>query len=251
MKKISIITINYNNAVGLNKTIQSVINQTYKNIEYIIIDGLSIDDSIIVIKKYLSYITYWVTEKDEGVFYAQNKGIKNATGDYILVLNSGDELENTKVVETIFNTNITQDIIYGNMVVIDHNNCKTYAKMPQNITFKHMMFDTIWHPVSFIKKDFFQKVGLYNTNYTIVADYHWFLNAIFNNNATLKYFDLPISNFYLGGLSSLPINAEKLKQERLIAQLNIFGNTKVDAYYKKTNKLTLKNIIKKIIKKFS
>lgn len=232
MYKLSIITINYNNAKGLKRTIESVINQSYKNIEYIIIDGGSTDESIKIINEYQNKIAFSILEKDNGVFDAQNKGIQKATGDYILVLNSGDELDNFNVLESIFNTNHTEDIIYGNMMIVHENNRREYGKMPKMINFEHMMNDTLWHPVSFVKKDFLNQVGLYDTNYKIVADYEWFLRAIFKFHAILKYYDLPISVFYLGGLSSHIDNVERIKLERLNAQISNFGEEKVNEFNK-------------------
>jgi glycosyltransferase involved in cell wall biosynthesis len=229
---ISIITINYNNAKGLKRTIESVINQNYKNIEYIIIDGGSTDESTKIINVYQNKIAFSISEKDNGVFDAQNKGIQKATGDYILVLNSGDELDNFNVLESIFNTTHTEDIIYGNMMIVYENNRREYGKMPKMINFEHMMNDTLWHPVSFVKKDFLNQVGLYDTSYNIVADYEWFLRAIFKFHAILKYYDMPISVFYLGGLSSHIDNVESIKLERLNAQISNFGEEKVNEFNK-------------------
>jgi glycosyltransferase involved in cell wall biosynthesis len=242
MYLISIITVNFNNAHGLEKTINSVINQTFKNIEYIIIDGCSTDGSVDVLKKYESKINYWESEKDNGVFYAQNKGLLKANGDYILVLNSGDELENSKALETIFLTEHKEDIIYGNMVIVDSKGDKNLGKMPAKITFNHMMNDTLWHPVSFVKKEFLKKVGNYDVSYKIVADYHWFLKAIYKCQAQLKYEDMPISLFYLDGMSSDPKNVQTIKEERIKAQLSVFNRSEVEAYYKNSNSFANKVI---------
>jgi hypothetical protein len=135
------------------------------------------------------------------------------------------------------------------MILVETNGIKRYAKMPNNITFEHMMADTLWHPVSFVKKEFLNKVGAYNVTYSIVADYDWFLRALFNFNPKLKYVDMPISVFYLGGLSSLLTNVPKIKAERLNAQINIFGKQKVDDYLKLQNRKNKTSIIKRLIKK--
>ena len=116
MTKLSIITINYNNADGLQKTIKSVISQTFKNFEYIIIDGHSSDKSIDVIKENENYFAYWCSEKDRGIYDAQNKGIQKAKGDYLLFLNSGDCLENEKVLEKVFALTPKEDLLYGELI---------------------------------------------------------------------------------------------------------------------------------------
>ena len=101
MKQISIITINYNNASGLEKTIRSVVEQTYNEYEYIIIDGASSDKSKEVIQEYQRYIDFWCSEKDSGIYNAMNKGIQKASGEYLLFLNSGDVLNNSAVLADI------------------------------------------------------------------------------------------------------------------------------------------------------
>jgi glycosyltransferase involved in cell wall biosynthesis len=116
LTKLSIITINYNNADGLQKTIKSVISQTFKNFEYIIIDGHSSDKSIDVIKENENYFAYWCSEKDRGIYDAQNKGIQKAKGDYLLFLNSGDCLENEKVLEKVFALTPKEDLLYGELI---------------------------------------------------------------------------------------------------------------------------------------
>jgi glycosyltransferase involved in cell wall biosynthesis len=236
MRKISIVTINYNNASGLQRTIESVLAQTYQALELIIIDGASTDGSLAVIEKYSNRIYFKVSEKDGGIFDAQNKGLQKATGDYVLVLNSGDELQHPDTIASIFQENRTEQIIYGNMTIVHPDGKREAGKMPAKITVEHMMNDTLWHPVSFVERGFLQRVGLYDTGYKIVADYEWFLRAIFTHHATLNYVDLPVSVFYLGGLSSLPENVEKIRNERIMAQKAVFGEQAVKAFYEKKSK---------------
>lgn len=233
MQKISIVTINYNNAAGLERTIQSVVCQTYRLVELIVIDGASTDESVSVMEKYSNSIHYRVSEKDGGIFDAQNKGLQKATGDYVLVLNSGDELQEPDTLATIFQTAHTEAIVYGNMTIVHPDGKREAGKMPADITVQHMMNDTLWHPVSFVRVEFLKKTGLYDTSYKIIADYEWFLRAIFIHHATLKYVDLPVAVFYLGGLSSLPENVEKIRRERLMAQKAVFGEQAVAAFYEK------------------
>jgi len=117
MTTLSIISINLNNVAGLQKTIESVWPQTFTDYEYIIIDGGSTDGSIDIIKKYSDKITYWISEKDNGIYHAMNKGIEVAKGDYCLFLNSGDWLVDKKILENVFSNNHSEDILYGDMMV--------------------------------------------------------------------------------------------------------------------------------------
>jgi acetyltransferase-like isoleucine patch superfamily enzyme len=129
--KLSIITINRNNAAGLRKTIESVVSQTYTDFEYIIIDGASTDDSVNIIKEYaeatlpcgegLGERLYWVSEPDKGIYNAMNKGILKANGEYCLFLNSGDWLYDNDVLNDVFSISPTEDIVYGNDVFIGAN----------------------------------------------------------------------------------------------------------------------------------
>ena len=118
MKQISIITINYNNASGLEKTIRSVVEQTYNEYEYIIIDGASSDKSKEVIQEYQRYIDFWCSEKDSGIYNAMNKGIQKASGEYLLFLNSGDVLNNSAVLADIHGFLSGEDFVYGDLVFV-------------------------------------------------------------------------------------------------------------------------------------
>jgi glycosyltransferase involved in cell wall biosynthesis len=214
MIKLSVITINYNNAVGLEKTIESVISQNFKEYEYIVIDGGSNDGSKEIIESFTNKISYWVSEKDKGIYNAMNKGIQQAKGEYCLFLNSGDFLYNNKVLEEVFTINSTADIIYGNMLIDWGNGKKTEGKMPDAITVQQMYKDTLWHPVSFIKRILFEKYGLYNEDYKMVADYDFFFKTIIANKISTKQIPLLISEYNVDGFSSKPENKIIEQEER-------------------------------------
>lgn len=223
MPELSIITINYNNADGLKKTIQSVINQSFADYEYIIIDGGSTDNSAELIKKYSDKITYWISEKDQGIYNAQNKGIARATGNYCLFLNSGDYLVDDKVLAKVHSYNLSADIIYGDMQTNGENGKNRHLKMPDKIGVKRLYADTVWHPVSFIKRELFSLYGNYDEQFKIVADYEFFVRVIIKRNVSTKHIPVEISVFDTTGLSSDMTKKDQLIQERRIVQNTYFN----------------------------
>ncbi|MDQ3047221.1 MAG: glycosyltransferase [Bacteroidota bacterium] len=231
MKKISIITINYNNAAGLEKTILSVTNQRFKDFEFILVDGGSNDGSCLLLEKYKSQITNSVSEKDNGVYHAQNKGIRLASAEYCLFLNSGDTLNNEDVLQAVILAGMTADIVYGDML-IDDGNKQIRGNMPDQLTFEHMIKDTLWHPVSFIKRSLFDQYGFYREDLKVVSDYDFFLKTILVHKVCTKHIPIVISVFQTDGLSSKPENEALIRRERKEVQLNYFSEKKIDAVFK-------------------
>jgi glycosyltransferase involved in cell wall biosynthesis len=250
MPKLSIITINYNDANGLEKTIQSVVEQDFEDFEYIVIDGGSSDESKSIIEKYQSQITYWVSEKDKGIYNAMNKGIAQAKGDYCLFLNSGDYLAKLDVLTTMLTKENNSDIIYGNMIIDWGEGKLEYGKMPSKITFNQMYIDTLWHPVSLIKRNLFERYGTYNETYKMVADYDFFFKVIIMKNVSLQYMDMNVSVYNMKGLSSLLENKTLEESERKQVLLSYLPQSVIDfaeqqAQRKKISFLT--RLLKKII----
>jgi len=214
MPALSVITINFNNALGLEKTITSVISQTFKDFEYIVIDGKSTDGSKDILEKYTNHITYWISEKDTGVYHAMNKGIEKATGTYLLFLNSGDYLYNSSVLKSVFEKKYTADILYGDMMIVDKTNIQKHMKMPRYVGARRLFFDTVWHPVSFIKRELFLKYGKYDESYKIVSDYEFFVRVIVGENSSRKKIPFIISIFDTSGMSSDKSNVPLILEER-------------------------------------
>ncbi len=202
-----------NNAEGLEKTIQSVVNQTFTDYEYLVIDGGSTDGSVDIIKKYVGKITYWVSEPDKGIYNAMNKGIKKAKGEYCLFLNSGDWLVNNKVLDKVFSLGFDEDIVYGNYL-FKTNDKTTLKKPPDNITFDFLLDSSLPHTSSFIKKNLFTKFGYYNTNNKIISDWEFFLYTIIIKNVKTKYINETISMFDGNGISNQKKYRKKLLNER-------------------------------------
>lgn len=203
-KKINIVTINLNNKSGLEKTINSVINQTFfDKINYIIIDGGSIDGSIDIIDRYKDYLSYYVSEKDNGIFNAMNKGVSFCNGEYVQFLNSGDNLHDNKVIENIYNE-LTEDVVYGNMLV---------EPLKEKILITKYDFFGDWfmpHPSTFTKVDLLKKKKL-SENYKIISDWIYYYEYICINKLPYKHIDLIVTDFYGGGVSSN--HEECLKEE--------------------------------------
>ncbi|WP_170179696.1 glycosyltransferase family 2 protein [Flavivirga rizhaonensis] len=211
--KISIITINYNNYEGLKKTFESIEAQTWNGYEYIVIDGDSNDDSTVYLESIADKVDYWVSEPDKGVYDAMNKGIKKANGDYLIFLNSGDHFYNDSVLEKNVKHIEASDITYFNLRVIGEteNFIKEY---PDTLSFAYFVKDTLPHPATFIKKEVFDKVGLYDENLKIVSDWKFFMDSICKNNISYKKINAPLSTFYLDGMSSNSNNKRVIVNER-------------------------------------
>lgn len=200
---ISIVTVCYNAADTIEETIKSVLNQTYDNVEYLIIDGGSTDRTVDIIKKYDDRISYWISEPDKGIYDAMNKGIAIASGDYIGFINSGDKYADRHVialvVEQLLNT--APDIIYGD-IVLKYSFGRYYTKpLPLN-TFKTGF--PFSHPSSFVRLQLL-KNELFDTSYKIVADYNFFLK-MYDNHKEFVYFSTPIAEFEAEtGVSSMNV----------------------------------------------
>lgn len=199
MSKISIVTVNYNNATGLNKTFTSLFSQNNSDYEYIVIDGGSLDESINIINENSSKIDYWISEKDSGIYDAMNKGINMACGDYILFLNSGDSLFDENVLMDFKDANFKEDIIYGNVFMERGKKVRIY---PATFTFKYLFEFAFCHQAMFFKRSLFKKHGNFNTDFKIVADWLFYLTAISKHNASSIYFNRTIASFNEDGLSS-------------------------------------------------
>lgn len=210
--KLSIITINYNNAVGLEKTINSIVNQSFSDFEYIVIDGASTDGSADIIEKYSEKIDYWVSEVDKGIYNAMNKGIRQAHGEYLLFINSGDTLYENDVLSKVFAYNLKTDLIYGNLHRTFPDGHADIVEMPKSIDIDYIRYSTLTHPTTFIKRELFDKFGLYREDLKIVSDWAFFLRIIVFSNISREHIPLIISSFSMDGISS--DNQDLVKSER-------------------------------------
>lgn len=226
--KLSIVTINYNNAEGLRKTLASVASQTYRNIEHIIIDGGSTDGSVDVIRDYENTIKQsvtidqstiqvkWISEPDKGIYNAMNKGIRIATGEYIQILNSGDILASADVTERMvaaLEANGNPKFLYGNMIKKDYASGKIIGKSgEEEYSLRNYYTGTMNHDCCYFRRDLFETYGLYDENLKIVSDWKWFLQAIGLGQVKPIYVDIDVTIFDASGISES--NLELRNKER-------------------------------------
>lgn len=224
--ELSIITINRNNDVGLEKTLQSVASQTYKKFEYIIIDGASTDGSAEVIKKYEAEFAHlkWVSEPDAGIYNAMNKGIRIASGDYIQILNSGDCLASDDVTErmlTALDRTGHPSILYGNMVKCfpDGRKLKDKSFAGQEITLLGMYTGTLNHDPTYIRRALFEKYGYYDESLKIVSDWKWYLQVVVLNGEKPQYVDVDVTLFDMSGISETNKDLDRAERKKVLERL--------------------------------
>ncbi len=212
--KLTVLTINYNNKQGLIKTFDSVRAQTWRDFEFIVIDGGSTDGSKELIANN-EQVNYWVSEKDSGVYNAMNKGIKQATGEYIIFMNSGDFFFDEFVLEKVsadFDSKI--DILYGDSVFFNDKGYKKVIKAPEKLTFGFFYDGELNHQAVFTKRTLFQDYLYYNENYKICADWEFFIVTVCLHNASYKYLKQAICYYDFSGMSAQAENRPIYLQER-------------------------------------
>ncbi len=238
---VSVITVVFNGEAHLEKTIKSVLNQTYENIEYIIIDGASTDGTLDIIKKYEDKITYWISQRDEGIYDAMNKGIDKVSGEWINFMNAGDTFYNNDILKNIFHESNFKNIavIYGKHNVIYPN--RTKIKKPKKIIemWKGSQF---CHQSSFISS-LIQKKNKFNIRNRIGADFELFY-TLYKQKLIFKYINIIIVNYSAGGLSDVK------RIDSIVGWWNVVHkNTKVNFYYLYTiTKEIIKSWIKQVVK---
>jgi glycosyltransferase involved in cell wall biosynthesis len=241
---LSIITVNKNNASGLDKTIQSVISQSYTDFEFIIVDGNSTDGSVEVIKKNDAQINYWVSEPDTGIYNAMNKGIRKAQGEFCLFLNSGDWLFGSDSLEKSFSIikNLgNADFYFGNCLNSDH----FFYKMPNQISIDNLYFqEGPNHQNTFIKRSLFYDHGFYNENYPTVSDSIFFVKEFWHYHSIFTYINTIVSVYGVGGISSVYKYAQKeLHQEMKM----IMGDTEFNILAKRNKPKYILSVIKNFV----
>lgn len=235
--KITVITVCFNACATIEKTIQSVINQTYDNLEYIIVDGGSADGTIDVIKKYRSKIAKFVSEPDRGIYDAMNKGSRLATGDWVLFMNSGDEFAHGTVVENIVGQiEKDADVVYGdNFMIYDsktiYHKARFFSDHDINLPFNHQS--------AFVRTEL-AKQHPFDLNYKIAGDYHFFYN-LYRADRRFQYVPFPVANYSMDGMSQKHV----IRTFREVSDIQ--GRNKGVAYVMQLGWLYVKGLLKCIL----
>ncbi len=244
---LSIITINYNNAQGLEKTLKSVLSQTDTQFEHLIVDGASTDNAVEIIQQYekdaiaRGIKVTWISEKDKGIYNAMNKGIKMASGEYIQILNSGDCLAADTVVNDMLAALQEKEfpkILYGNMLktvdwkTYQRDNCGANSEYTPN-SFLYFYNGTLNHDCAYIKRSLFEQFGYYNENMKICSDWEWYVRAIVLSNVQPVYINMDVTIFDMNGVSeSAGKNKHIIQQERSEYLASAFPKAVINDYNK-------------------
>lgn len=254
---ISIITVCYNSAEKLEKTIESVVTQTYSFIEYIIVDGASRDNTCEIVERYNTEISQFISEPDRGIYDAMNKGIRHANGSFILFLNAGDYFVSKEVIE-IYISKIKvkeADLFYGRIVWNDVVNKDLVLSDHDNTKFEwDLMSSNFPHPATLYKKELFDAVGLFNEDFHILSDYEWNVRALIVDKIKFQYINTIVTVFYVDGVSNNIANAEIIKNEifkikMLYSRPSWFDFISKEYFENKTGKRILERLFAKISKK--
>jgi glycosyltransferase involved in cell wall biosynthesis len=225
---ISIVTVVHNGGLTLEQTIKSVLNQTYKNIDYLIIDGASTDRTLNIIKQYESHLKYWISEKDNGIYDAMNKGIKAVVdkNSFLLFLNADDYLYDNSTIKNIVSEISDEDFIYGKIQSIGDS---VSAYLGQELTFKELPVNMIQHQATFVKRKLFDELGLFDTSYKIAADYDFAVRVMISDFRH-KFVNEIVSVMRMGGTSSQAYKTTFSEKSKII-KIHFKGLTKIKALF--------------------
>lgn len=216
--KISVVTVVFNDHLHIEQTLCSVLNQTYDNIEYIVIDGGSTDGTVQIIKKYANKLAYWVSEPDKGIYDAMNKAIDMCTGDWVVFINSWDAFHDNDVLTNVFSRYISEDVdvIYGDVCMVTGYGrlIKRFDKLDESI----MAFN-LCHQSTFTRTSLLKKYK-YDTTYRIAADMDFFNKVKIIENAKFLYIPIVMANYECGNGTSANSIWKKSKEYRRLRKIN-------------------------------
>ena len=215
--KVSIITINYNNKGGLRRTIESVVCQTNNEYEFIIVDGGSNDGSVEIIKEYNRHISYWVSEKDNGIYHAMNKGVTQAHGDYCIFMNSGDIFYDNNVLNHVATIKTEEDIIVGKVAIDNNNKILTQPPLGE-LTMYHLYSGAIPHQGAFIHTSLLRK-NPYDEKLKIISDWKFFVQSLVFDNCTILYINDYVAKYDVHGISSTEVQLMQEEKNKVLKDL--------------------------------
>ena len=226
--KVSLITVVYNNRETIKDAIESVLNQSYKNIEYIIIDGASTDGTVEVIKSYKDKITKFLSEQDKGLYDAMNKGIALATGDVVGILNSDDFYIDEFVIEKVVKAfeEYKVDSVFADLVYVKPENLDKVVRYYDSSRFDPSKFAYGWmpaHPTFFVKKEIYHRYGYFKTDYRIAADYELLVRFMGKYKISYHYMQKVIVKMRVGGASTKNLKSNYVLNKEIIRACNENG----------------------------
>ena len=219
--KVSIITVSFNSAKTIADTIDSVLSQDFPEIEYIIVDGCSTDGTIDIIRQNENRISQWISEKDQGMYDAMNKGIAMATGDVIGILNSDDVYMNAHVISDLMRLMHSQntEVVFADLILVDSSNQNKVLRYYDSGRFHPNKFKFGWmpaHPTVFVKRELYQRVGKFSTTYQIAADYEMLIRMLAIEKASYAYYPKPVVRMRSGGTSTSGISRNWILNQEII-----------------------------------
>lgn len=219
--KVSIITVSYNSRAFIEQTIESVLSQNYKNIEYIIIDGGSIDGTVEIVKSYGDNISNFISEKDKGIYDAMNKGIRLSGGDVIGILNSDDFYINNDVISTVVNEFMTKDpdSVFADLVYVRADDLDKIVRYYSSDNFYPKKVAYGWtpaHPTFFVKKEIYERYGLYKTDFLIAGDYELIARFLVKNNVSYSYIPKVFVKMRTGGISTRNLKSKWILNKEIL-----------------------------------
>lgn len=223
--KVSIVTIAFNSGETIEDTIKSVVEQDYPDVEYIIVDGQSTDDTLEIVKRYKDGISKVISEKDKGIYDAMNKGVNAATGDLIGILNSDDLYAHESVITNVVNQIKDKEGLYADLVYVNRENTNEVTRYWKSGAYKKGAFKKGWmppHPTFFVKRECYEKFGAYSLELRSAADYELMLRFIHKNGISVAYLPETIIKMRVGGQSNVTLKNRLAanKEDRLAWKMN-------------------------------
>lgn len=227
--KISLITATYNSAKTIQDTIESVLSQTHENIEYIIIDGGSKDNTMDIVNIYKNHISHIVSEKDKGIYDAMNKGIGLATGDVVGILNSDDFFTSNDILQTVsenFKKDSSLQALYGDIHFVNPDNLEKSVRYYSSAIFRPSLFRFGFmpaHPSFYVRKEQYDRLGLYDINYRIAADYDLLIRFLHKERIKTKYLPKDFVTMRTGGASTESIESRVVLNKEIVKACKRYG----------------------------
>lgn len=222
--RLSIITVTLNNKDGLARTLNSVRNQSMQEFEYVVIDGASTDGSREFLASNSGVIAKYISEPDKGIYDAMNKGIRMASGEYLLFLNAGDTFITNNSLLELFSFPWKGDFLYADVRIVDRFRSRE-KQYPPTISPLFLYIDTICHQTQVIRRDLFSKIGMYDIRTKIVADYDFLVKAFFTKNIIFQHVPYTLTNYNLFGISAHPSVQTYIQEARKAIQRNYFPSS--------------------------